>query len=320
MPSRAWKGYLGVAKESTWGTKVVSGMKFQPFLSESIAIQQARRAVRGIMGARVPQRNIGLGKTVAGAVSFEADVEGALPLFLKSILPTETLTDDGVGNGGQHAFTPADAPLTGLTLQIGRDVDVADYFGGIVSSLSMSAALGEVLQCQAEMVFTDGSLAQTPQTPTYSTEQPMVYHTGSVTIAGGAAVVRSFSLNIQSGNLANRGKIGSALVNALTPLGGPMTVTGEVQLYFDNLTELNKFLAQTASSLVIELTGTAVGTTTRKVKIEVPQIFYNGNQPVVNSETEEVFLNLPFEAIKTGSGSPNELVKVTVNNSVRTAY
>ena len=97
-------------------------------------------------------------------------------------------------------------------------------------------------------------------------------------------------------------------------------VSGSITAYFDDMMLVNKFLNNTAGAIILDLTGPLVGTTTRRLKIEVPVAYFNGETPKITGADTEAMLTIPFRAIKTGAGSPNSLLKVTLANSKRTAY
>lgn len=259
-----------------------------------------------------------LAKTVAGQVQWEVNVEDGIGSILKSLLPTENFTDDGVGNGGQHAFTPGDTLPPGLTVKVGRDVDVMDFYGGRIKSLQLQAQSEEVLKGTVELSFKDADTGGSSPSPAYTAENPLVYHTGTFTVDATSVPITAFSVSIGSGLLDGRKQIGSALVQQ--QMTGQYAVTGELTAYFENLTLVNKFLNGTPAAIVLDLTGTAIGTTTRRLKVEIPTAFFNGETPKLSGVDGEVMLKLPFEAVKTGAGSPDELIRVTLNNSRRSAY
>jgi hypothetical protein len=316
MPGLGHLAYIGIKKEAIWGTKVVASMDFMEFMSETVAETIEEKIVQGINAGRVRTKRVQGAKLVAGDITWEVNVEDGIGDILKNLLPTEVFVDDGAGNGGQHTFTPGNTPGIGLTLQVGRDTAVRDYYGGKVSSLAFTAAAGELLQATAALTFKDGE-AGTPQTPSYDTQNPLVYHTGTIQIDNVAAEISTFAITIAGGMKVDRRKLGSNLILQQQP--GMYEVTGTFEMAFDNETEINKFLAGTASKLSIDLTGPVVGTTTRRLRIIVPQAFYNGETPKITGADAETRITLPFVGIKTGSGSPNKLVEIKLDNSYRTA-
>jgi len=317
MPGLGHLAYLAAAKEVTWGTKVVTGMDFLEFLSETIAETIEEKIVQGINAGRVRTKRVQGAKTVAGDFTWEVNAEDVIGDILLGVLPTEVFVDDGVNNGGQHTFTPGNTIPPGLTIQVGRDQAVRDYEGGRLSSLVLTVAAGELLSATASMTFQDGT-AGSPQTPTYDTQNPLVYHTGVIQIDGAAAEISSFSITIATGFKVDRRLLGTNLIIQQQP--GMYEVTGSFEMAFDNMAEIDKFINGTKSRLAIDLTGAAIGITTRRLRIVVPEVYYNGETPKVSGADAEIRITLPFVAIKTGGGSPDQLVEIKLDNSKRAAY
>ena len=316
MSRQGYDSYIAFAQESTWGTKVVAGMDFMEFLSETINKSIEEKIVQGLNKSRIRTKRVQGAKLVAGDVNWEVNPEDGIGDILKQLLPTEAFTDDGVGNGGQHVFTPGETLPTGLTVQVCRGGLAYDHFGGRVVGLQLNAAAGEFLQATGSFSFKDEEDG-TPQSPSYDTQPPLIYHTGTIEIDDVAAEIISFNVNIQSGLRVDRRKLGSDLILQQSP--GPYTVTGQIVVYFEDNTLVDKFRNGTAAKIEVELTGNVIGTTTRKLKVTVPVAFFNGETPKVPG-MDELQLTLPFVAIKDGSGTPDELVEVALFNSLRSAY
>ncbi|KKN69402.1 hypothetical protein LCGC14_0441290 [marine sediment metagenome] len=316
-PGLGHLAYLAVVKESVWGTKVVAGMDFLEFLNETLDETVEEKIVQGINKGRVRTKRVQGAKTIAGDINWEVNVEDVIGDIIKGILPTEVFVDDGGGNGGQHTFTPGNVPTIGLTVQVGRDTAVRDFFGGKVGALVLNAASGELLQATASMVFKNAD-SGSDQAVTYSTQKPLVYHTGVIQIDGVAFEISEFALTIAAGLKQDRRILGSNLI--IEPQPGMYEVSGTFQIAFDDEVQINKFLNGTASKLSIDLTGPSIGTTVRRLRLVVPEAFFNGETPKVGGADEETRITIPFMAIKTGSGTPDELVELKLDNSRQSVY
>lgn len=316
MSRQGYDSYIAFAQESTWGTKVVAGMDFMEFLNENVNKTIEEKIVMGLNKSRIRTKRVLGAKIVAGDVNWEVNPEDGIGDILKSVLPTEAFTDDGVGNGGQHVFTPGNTLPVGLTAQICRGGLAYDHFGGRAVGLQMNAAAGELLQATASLSFKDEEDG-TPQSPSYDTQPPLVYHTGTIEIDDAAAEIISFNINIQTGLKADRRKLGSDLILQQQP--GPYTVTGQIVTYFADNSLVDKFRNGTKAKIEVELTGNLIGTTLRKIKVTVPVAFFNGETPKT-AGMDEIQLTLPFVAIKDGTGTPDELVEIALFNSKRAAY
>ncbi len=322
MPALSHLGSLQLVKEGTWGVNPATGYTAQAITSEAIDVKIAYEFVKAIQASRVGKRKVPLGRRAGGAINWECDVEGILGLCLKSILPSEATVDNGSGNGGLHTFTAGDT-LISLSALINRDVtpsatNVWAFVGGMVRKLSLSAADGQTLKASADMSFKDGTASATASAPTYTTQNPLVYHTGSFTVDGTDVAIKSFKLDVSAGLKDNRGKIGSNLIQQQQ--AGLYAVTGDIECYFDDMTQLNKYLSGADGKIVLTLTGAAVGTSTRSLTITIPTCQYTGETPKMPGADQEIMLKLPFTAYQSGAGSPDALISIALLNSQRTAY
>ena len=113
---------------------------------------------------------------------------------------------------------------------------------------------------------------------TYSAETttaPFDSFTGSITEGGSSiAVVTSIDLSIDNGMEALY-VVGSD--ETLLPSIGKSTVTGSITAYFEDATLIDKFIAETASSLSFVLTDLAGNSYT----FDLPNIKYNSGNPEV---------------------------------------
>jgi hypothetical protein len=328
MPGLGHNSYVAAAKEAVWGTKVVAGMTLVEHMSETLQAQYSEKVVQGIAMSRTRTKRVRGAKTVGGDLVWEVTPEDVIGLMLKSLLPTENFTDDGPGNGGVHVFTPGSALPAGLTLQVFRSSqgdgsaiagNTRDYFGGRITQLQLEAAADELLKATAGLTFKDED-AGTFQDPTgnYDAQPPLVYHTGTFEIDGVSVPVSSFAVTIASGMKTERRRLGSDLILQQQP--GMYDITGQFAAYYDDMTLVNRFYANTPAKLVLDMTGALIGTTLRRLKIEIPVGYLNGETPKVSGADAETMLTLPFRAIKTGTGSPDQAVQITLANSYQLAY
>ncbi len=204
---------------------------------------------------------------------------------------------------------------------LGRDTtpsstNVWSYTGGRVRKLSFEATEGALLKTTADISFQKGVASATGQSPSYSTENPLVYHQGVLTVDASAVAVKSFKLDIDTGLIDKRGKLGSAYQQQQQP--GVFKVTGEIEAYFDSMTLVNKFLAGADSALVLTFTGSAVGSSTRSLIFTLPYVQFMGESPNITGPEGEIMLKLPFTAYQPVSGT--DLITVALTNSKRTDY
>jgi len=318
MPAMGHKAYAGFAQEVVWGTKVVAGMDFLEFLSDSLQKTISEKVQQGINASRVRTKRSHGAITVGGTMPFEVNAEDVTGLLLKNFLPTEVFSDLTVGpaTAGRHVFTPGAVLEPGLTIQIGKDVVVLDYFGGRIVSLAFEAAVDDFLKATPTFSFKDCDPG-IAQSPTYSTEPALIFRNGTFTVDGSSVPIASLSATMVGGLKIERRQLGSATI--LQQAAGMYDISGSFNAYFEDMTLLNKFLNQAPGNLVLDFLGTPITGTpsTRQLKLEFPTAYLNGSLPQVPGADAEIMLTIPFRAIKEGS---TELVKLTLLNSRATAY
>ena len=315
-PRQGYESYIAFVREATWGTKVVAGMDFMEFLNESIAKTIEEKIVQGINNSRVRTKRVLGAKLVAGDVAWELNPEDGIGEILKHLLPDETFVDDGIGNGGQHLFVEGNTLPVGLTAQVSRGGLVYDHFGGRVNSFTLTNAVSELLQSSVNLSFKDeedGSF----QTPSYTDQPPLVYHSGTVTIDGVDSPLTNFQLAVETGLRADRRRLAVQTIMQQSP--GPYAVTGSIALAFEDNVLVDKFRSGASVKIVIDLTGNVIGTTTRRLRVTIPTAFFNGQTPNVPG-MDEIQLALPFVSIKDGNGTPDNLIQIELFNSLRAAY
>ncbi len=310
-------GIIGFAKEAAYGV-FLPPTNFVEVESEGIALAIAEQIIQGVNGGRTPSRRVQLGKTVAGPIAWMVDPEDQIGELLKNVLSTEVFVDDGVGNGGQHTFTPGAQFGGSLAYRISRDLRAFEYNGGKVSTLAFTAAINDVLKATVEMSFQDRASVVVSDVPSYTDQNPLVYHAGSFTIDGTPTSIENFAVNISTGIKADRGQIGSQIIQEQCE--GPFVVGGNITAYFKDMTLPDLYVAGAAAKIELIMTGALIGTTQRQLKITVPTGFLNGQDPQISSVNDEIKLTIPFSSVQTGSGVPDELIQIKLDNSRRSAY
>jgi len=311
------KGYLGIAKESAWGVKVVPPTDFLEIENESIQVTIPEIESPMINNLRAKtKRSQGL-KTVGGGIPWEVNAEDFIGDCLKSILPTETFVDDVPNNNGEHTFKIGDVLPPGYTIQVGRDLAVTDYFGGQCVQLDLAWVPDAHLKATSTWMFKDES-AGSANVPSFTVETPLIGHTGTFEIDDVAAEFLAANLSIVSGLNVTRPFLGNKLQSAKVHKPGVYVVTGDVMVYFESTAERDKFKSGAASKLEFSCTGSALGADVREFKVTLPTVFYNGETEKLPSRDEgDLKLTLPFQAYLQGG---NELIEILLRNSRQTAY
>ena len=328
-PALVHRGSLQLVKEVTYGTDPGTGYTASSILSEGIKAVPKYIFNKGIRASRASSNMKIPGEiTVGGDIKFNPDPSGIVGLLLKGLLTSETYTDNHVaGNGYSHVFVPADTVPPTFSCLINRDTspsanNVYDYTGGMVEKLSFSCKYGALVECTAQLSFQTGTDSATPAAPSYNTEQPLVFHMGSVTLAGNAINVAEWTCEIDGGILNKRGKIGSKLIQQQQP--GLISTKGTLTAYLDGATAqtmVDTYLnGGSDAALVFTMTGAALSSANEELVITVPVAQFTGNTPNPDDPAKEVMLKMNFEAWLSGAGSPNALVQVMLINNTSGAY
>lgn len=130
--------------------------------------------------------------------------------------------------------------------------------------------------------------------------------TGTLSEGGSQiGVVTEITLDINNGQ-SSRFVIGSDV--SARPSIGQSVITGQIGVFFENSTLLDKFINETESSIEFTLPD-AVG---NSLTFELPRVKYNGGQPDV-SGPGDIILTMPFQALYDPTEQTN--LKITRVNA-----
>ena len=176
------KSYVGVGKETTWGT-AVSPTIFLEFLDESIEKNIEPIKSGALVGDRFNKSLLLSGSIdIAGDFSIEVNPDN-IGLLLGATLGAETTTQVGATTAYDHVFTPA-AAIIPLSVEVGRDIASASdkafrYSGCAINTLALSCELNSILKATFGILGKDES-EETAASPTYSSRLPYIYQMGKI--------------------------------------------------------------------------------------------------------------------------------------------
>jgi len=176
------------------------------------------------------------------------------------------------------------------------------YTGAEVNTLSLTVTPDAIVTGTMGIVAQDVAIGTAILSgATYgsaTTTEPFDSFTGSITEGGGAiGTVTSLEMTLENG-LSPLFAVGSATTDQ--PVIGKSRVTGTLTTYFQSKTLLDKFINETASSLVFILEDLAGNT----YDFTLPNIKYTGGQPDVEGEGE-ITIALPFTALYDSTEGSN---------------
>ena len=166
------------------------------------------------------------------------------------------------------------------------------YTGCRMSTFSMNVAPNSIVNATFGIIGSGFSDDSTPldATPTaIVNKQPLTHIGGTITIGGSAVKATAFTLNIDNGMEAAYA-IGSSAAQDIT--WGEAVVTGSMTLYWEDMTQIARFVDETAAEVEIVLTD---GTNTLTFNMASVK-FNGGGLPVPGSGI--LFVEVPFKALR----------------------
>jgi|GEM_PF-1523826 len=305
---------LGFINETTVGT-FATPTKFVEFTSEDLRLEIDRIESKGLRAGRTTLHRWAAGvQRVVGGFEMELVPQGAALLWKHALGACVT-----AGAGPYtHTCTPTSAlDALGLTIQVNKpDISgtnrVFSYLGCQITDWEISAAVNEYAMAKFGIFGmaedTGQSLASASFPATYT---PFTFAHGTVTVAGSAHDVKSFTLSGDNGLATNRHRI-----RATTPTYPKISLseslrsfTGTLVTDFVDLTDYGRFTGATETALVLTFNAgaSAIMTITMNVR-------YDGDTPTVGG-AELLEQSLPFKAVHATADSSAITVVVTNGDS-----
>jgi len=252
-------GFIGLAKETTWGTAVAASDYFDA-MSENLSLAIDRFDITNIINRFAEPDDVAGVQRISGDISFAADPI-SIGYFLRSV--TGTMSGSVVLSGFlfQNDFTftttdfAADCPVPPYTFEVFRDVTSShQYAGGVVNRLALAIQPNQDLRATAGILAKSASVitktaASFPGSPVI----PFAFDTASIQIGGAAtALIEGMTVTLDNQldgiPLLNN----SAVIGKIRRRGFQMArVSGT--LAFENVTEYQNFINQTEQVLKLNL-------------------------------------------------------------------
>jgi len=304
--------YVGAKVEASFGAGATTYDKFYRVASESIEPTREYEY----------DEDLATGYDVQLAALGAQGAEGGLELylnpgdighFLLGLAGAKTTT--GLGSpvvAYEHVFTPADT-LPSLALIVGRDIDAEMIKGAIVDSMSFEFdATAARIPVSVEIVARE-ALSGSHVTPTFATTRDFASSdTITVTVGGVSKKPRTLSFEINNNIADDFRLLGDAGRLSRVVRGGKREITGEIELYFDSITEYNDFLSGAFKGLTISVEDGQIGSSNYNYKIifDFPRVIFE-EVDVEVSGAEPIFATLSFRALKPSTG---DIFTITLRN------
>lgn len=182
------------------------------------------------------------------------------------------------------------------------------YTGAEINTFNLSVTPDAIVTGSFGIVAKGASIATAIITgATYgaaTTTEPFDSFSGSITEGGSPiGTVTSIEFSLENG-LNPLFVVGSD--ETLRPGIGKSRLTGTMTTFFQSKALMEKFINETASSIILVLTDSAGN----DLSIELPNVKYNGGQPDVDGEAE-ISVSLPFIALYDATDASNVVIERT---------
>jgi hypothetical protein len=227
-------------------------------------------------------------------------------------------SDTAIKVGYKHTFKRAASSITlqSYTLFIDQVISKKSYSMACVKSVKIAGAMDGKAKLDADIIFkAEASASAVTMTPTWEEPDPFMFHQTQIALGGVANTdIRSWNLEIDNQSQPQRTLNGSADIKNILAIG-KLLVKGGFEIYFENETEREKFLANTEQSMTITLTGSLIGGTVyNKMVITLPKIHYSAFP--FGDLDGLVGAVVAFNAYYKIGGSPAESVVVDLYNTI----
>lgn len=314
--SYGMQGYLGIGKETTWGTAVSAG-SFAEMMSEGLTLALDRFETRNIFnGIAEPDDTTGLVR-IEGETVIPANPE-TLGILLNAALGA-TASTSVTATYWTHVFQARGSdisslnPLQSYTLEVFRDVTSAQQYAGCVASQITLACqpnqdlratvnwFGKSMLNKARVAVASVLFPTTPG-------QPFTWDSCSISIAGTATdLLESFTLEVNN-NLETIAALNNSNTVARIQRTNPVGTKLSGQMSFTDIGAYNDFVNQTERAFKINFAKAG----SFSVLLDLPRCVYT-TYPLGMSGRNRITVGFEAKArVPTGSLSA---IAVTLKNN-----
>jgi hypothetical protein len=316
--SIAGLGYVGLKKESTFGTPVTVD-SFIPVKSFEPNQDPQNYYPEQIRNSRSKAQGIPMGLQNEVSSEMDAEPQSIGHFLLASLGKVVSSANAGFVGSYDHVFTPANT-LPSYTLEGSNGTMTRTLSGSKLDTLTLAVEAGGdgTLTLESEWRVKSVADKAAASTPSYSDKKPFVFH--KVTVEkGGAANSNLTSFEIEINNNLKDDQFALTNSREVAQIDeGMREVTGSAEMRFKNKQDYLNFMSGTTDSLKVTFEGDLLGSTVKdKLVIEVPKILYDGFEVPLGGADDEVIASIEFTSILDSTSGYE--VKATLTNSV-TSY
>lgn len=274
--AQGFLGFIGLAKEVTWGT-AVAATDYSEAFSENVTLSKDRFDLKNMSGTyAAPDDAVGLDR-VAGQIVVPG-YPTVLGMLLKGALNTVsgTIVSSGLLYRTDFISTTSEfsstAPSQPYTLEIFRDVTSSNQYAGcIVNQLQLKISPNLPLELTASFIGQSaGLIAKTTPTFTGSPLAPFTFDTCSASIGGsGNARLENATVTINN-NLNGIPALNASALIARVRRSQQQMVEISGQFDFTDATEYQDFVNQTERAIKLTMTKA----NSFQFVVEMPRVVY----------------------------------------------
>lgn len=278
------RSHIGIGKEVTYGTPVVA-TEYLRFASESLNEEIEQVISENIIGIVDESPSYEGMHNIAGDISGDVypNVVGHL---MRAAFGAPTTTQPDATNNPtvyQHVFTPVQdnfsntCSLPPYTVEVHRDFEQAfQYAGASVNELNFSFGTdSKIMQFTAAMIARKLTLIS-KTIPNLENTNPFLWNQATITLDGAESSDLSTVQFGVNNSLEARATLDGTREVSRVLRNGARTLPISFSTEMNDLTEFNKFRAQTEIPAKIELTGSLIaGTHNYKITVDIPKLRYS---------------------------------------------
>lgn len=243
------QGYIGIGKETDWGTAVASST----FVSATESISEERARLREPMtfGTRSVLPAVEGRTRVTGGISGIHARPDLLGVFLRAALGAPATTGSGPY---EHVFTPKTAKHSGLAALPPYSVTVQRgslrhrYPGGQLNTLTLTQAADEALSIDSEWIFKSVADVGSAEQITLETNRRFIFRDLTVTKGGSPfPFLESLTIAIANNLEAEETLNGTREISSVD-FNEKLAITANMTLTFRDATTYADFKAATTSA------------------------------------------------------------------------
>ena len=320
---------LGVFTEAAFNTfpTSITTSKFYEFNSENLKYNKNTKEGMGLRGGGTvtrSQRRLLVTSDASG--DFEIDLAtrgiGLMLAYSMSNAVSPTTVTTGVY---QYQFTFGDPTGDMFSTQVqipqyGGTVTTKTLTGCKVSSFELGVSNGDIAKGKFMIDAAGFNTTQSTQSASYtpsSASSLFTFAGASFKIAGNTVTnVRDFTLNVDNALKTDRYNMVATGVKSEQVVNGFRKVTGKMTLEFSDTVALAAFVADTTTSLELNLKGDLIsGTNYQNLNILLPACKFDADTPNV-SGPGPIDLSVTFTAYDNGTNEPLTITYITADSTL----